>query len=69
MRRRSISLPYSVVLRTCAPEKFGLHCSFRLKDPVTGERRGNLDCVFLIEIIYALAARLGVEAQLVGSAT
>jgi hypothetical protein len=31
-------------------------------DPVTGELRGNLDCVFLIEIIYALAARLGVEA-------
>jgi hypothetical protein len=23
------------------------------------ELRGNLDCVFLIEIIYALAARLG----------
>jgi hypothetical protein len=39
------------------------------KDPVTGELRGNLDCVFLLEIIYALAARLGVEAQLVGYAT
>ena len=39
------------------------------KDPVTGEQRGNLDGVFLIEIIHALAARLGVETQLVGYPT
>ena len=39
------------------------------KDPVTGELRGNLDGVFLIEIIHALAARLGVETQLVGYPT
>jgi ABC-type amino acid transport substrate-binding protein len=39
------------------------------KDPVTGELRGNLDGVFLIEIIQALAERLGVETQLVGYPT
>jgi hypothetical protein len=39
------------------------------KDPVTGELRGNLDGVFLIEIIRALAARLGVETQVVGYPT
>jgi len=39
------------------------------KDTVTGELRGNLDGVFLIEIIHALAARLGVETQLVGYPT
>src|SRR5215813_1078860 len=39
------------------------------KDPVTGELRGNLDGVFLIEIIHALAARRGGETQLGGYAT
>jgi polar amino acid transport system substrate-binding protein len=39
------------------------------KDPATGELRGNLDGVFLIEIIHALAARLGVETLLVGYPT
>ena len=39
------------------------------KDPTTGELQGNLDGVFLVEIIRALAARLSIDVQLVGYPT
>jgi polar amino acid transport system substrate-binding protein len=38
-------------------------------DSTTGQLRGNLDGVYLIEVIHTLAARLGVEVQLVGYPT
>jgi polar amino acid transport system substrate-binding protein len=49
--------------------RVALFLPLHAKDPVTGELRGNLDGVFLVEIIHALATRLGVETQLVGYPT
>jgi polar amino acid transport system substrate-binding protein len=72
-------LPYSVWAQQTDPRvadlvragkvRVALFLPLYAKDPVTGELRGNLDGVFLIEIIHALAARLGVETQLVGYPT
>ena len=40
-----------------------------VKDPATGDLRGNLDGAILIEVAQALAARLGVQLQLIGYPT
>jgi polar amino acid transport system substrate-binding protein len=49
--------------------RVALHLAQYSKDPVTGELRGLGSGTVMVQIAYALAARLGVEVQLVGYPT
>jgi len=46
--------------------RVGLHLPQFIKDPVTGEIRGNGTGAVIVQVAQALAERLGVELQLVG---
>jgi len=49
--------------------RVALHLAQYTKDPVTGELRGLGSGTVMVQIAHALAARLGVEVQLVGYPT
>ncbi len=49
--------------------RVALHSTQHIKDPVTGEIRGHGPGTVSVQIAQALAARLGVEVQLVGYPT
>ena len=49
--------------------RVGLFLPLYVKDPATGDLRGNLDGVILIKVAQALATRLGVQLELAGYPT